>query len=1569
MKLSLLKYCFYSLLVLASNPTLAAVETVCGYADVSAASDHIQRLTGQLQAATYRGDLEKMTEYALLIESILDSCTEAGSGSADTFSCLEPETSSSESGDDDYLLGQVCDYDCHQQLTRYHLFMSGDFLFLSNKDNPIGLDKLLELAKDHADLCAVPIAKRGLSSLMRKQNTCLDVDGCENADLQEESLEIYVIKQFNLSRLYVQALLASADISYQSSSDLELKKIVALIKDTTGEETQLGNTLQMAYARYKKALWSVIEMQTNIPNMARFDSLRAVSDELRFQVQRRIDSIEKGFLFLDIDPDLFTTIKVDELSSKLLELKNKVIAIESSIDQLRDKGLEDRENDENQSLEEKRTISNMEINVNSQKIVRLQDLAQQHSLELEGQINQLESESLGLQGALIENGMDQAEISASIDQITSVIAKLDSKVTKIEGDKLDVSEDILAARQNIIDLESNQTELIFDSETLSYRTQIRRLEFDLRKTLNAMQFEKQQIEALKEKDLLALNRQRILEEQAKYQWLVNWEITNLNLDLHIKSLGAQIYNYSQGITEEINRVAQLQNEGQILKGEFEIYEKTLKSYEITLAQLFHRRYVEFLFARLDNRDRICAIESQLAYLGETSEINTFAIGGNGVFAFPSFDGSVSDGSTFEDLDVLPIENNFSYELFARDDYPQECRDQHSDIFALAGLTVDDGYTPNPDLRNLDASQFPFVANISYRSENPIETLFAAMVQLNQADQLGGVNVLDLLDEANTPCEIPIIEYSRYDHYKAMCGGDGEPGLRQALIDQQASYYDFLIACVYSEVASDPLCSNQSHVEMAKAVYEKQKSIAKTKVDNLMKSVAELEEFSQWLFSSTTSLNLIKNSAQAMLSKAHTIVSSTAAIPVVTIETGSSGTGAHAVTTTVYEATEVSKAVLGEVETFVNFMVATAQDKQELNEAINRLSLNINELKLKAQELESEEIQIGLSETYALAELSGQRLGVEQQAAELKYENQIMIENCELDYTTWSEQVNNYKIEHARLLTNMDAQSAGVVSTDHEINKTKALADQILLQQDQIRSKINGLNLEIENLQDGAIKNQRLIENSVLQMCEIRTSKEQIASYNEQIDDTQLALQLIDEAIEKNIIDTYEISREQIETAITTSEQETEALLALQEEGLEIAEATYSNSMGIIKSKSEINSLERLMNQLDQNINDIANMTAEQREEITALREQLGQLAIRAKDIELDDLELDEKRLAIKQEVNDFQQETHGAIIALREEISEELALILTETAGQKEFNHLRTQKAIADLSMGIPEFIDVKKRLLQQTNVLLNYLRSRLRAIASFNTESGLNSLTSSTTYVRNSYKLDEAIDRMTYSFDTSELELPKGNTTTIPIEVESAFFQELLANKKARFEIAPLLGETSDDIDDLMLSHGYYTLWNQNFEYPNARLVDIIISTTADCPNLNIHSFNLRHLGEGVVFLPIHEASTVFGASITSAATRTVYTSSIYNEYDSTWPAFSENWKLFGGGGLLREFEDRLEALQSHGSSQGSGIFLGLPIAGEYELVLHENSDQRCKDALRAAGIKLHFLFFRDLNDSIETF
>lgn len=512
------------ILVLLFPALRADAQDACRAMEPSAAIARAGELTTLLQIANFRADVTYMGDVATELEGFLSTCGDEATGR----------------------IAQVCGVDCHLQLGRYRLFLAAELPFLSSasgvtrNDSPLSPQAAQEMGR-----LGIEVADRGLRVLARQQG-----GGGDDA-AAEASYRGFVRDLVSLSALKVQLLMNTGDIWYQTVSEARLKQLDFMIAETLeaapGAGVDSQPNLAKASTNYQAALWTLIEAQMDIPGEATYDELRADLDLLNADLTRRMQSLRKGHLFLDIDPMQFTTIPFEQLQQRLAETRQQLDSIESRVEGIVERWHAGQLGEATRSLDEQRTIRGQEVSLAAHRIGKLEHEARVFANDVQADIN-------------------------------AVGAELD---------------------------------------TFAFRQQIRGLEVALSTRLAEFENQRRQLRQRSELDLLVLSKEAAAERRNELRWLISWEMTRMNLDLQISSLESQITEYDRQSARNINQIDQLARQRAIIASQIATAENGIAEAEASIAEIETRRTVVYGLTRAVAREDICAIESQLAFVGES----------------------------------------------------------------------------------------------------------------------------------------------------------------------------------------------------------------------------------------------------------------------------------------------------------------------------------------------------------------------------------------------------------------------------------------------------------------------------------------------------------------------------------------------------------------------------------------------------------------------------------------------------------------------------------------------------------------------------------------------------------------------------------------------------------------------------------------------------------------------------------------------------------------------------------------------------------------------------------------
>lgn len=521
---------YLSFLIVAVGVLLAGVygaqaQQSCSEVDLDVAVQRGGELTTLLKIANFRADVKYMGEVAGDLDRFLTGC-----GSEETGR-----------------LAQVCDYDCHLQLGRYSLFMASDLPFLSasggvsRNDSPMSPQKAQEIAVQ-----GMQTVERGLRFLARQQ---AGSGGSEEGE--EGSYREFVRQLVLLNSLKIQLFMAMGDNWYQTVSEARVKTLDFLLAESLGSTTGSGvasqPNLSKAYTNYEAAMWTLVETKMDIPGETTYDDLRADLFVQERELQDRMDSIRKGFLYIGIDPLQFTTIKFEELERKIKETSAQLEGIEARIESIVREWHANKDGEATRQIDEERMVRGQQVNLIAHQIGKLETQAETFSLAVQEEMNKVDAER----------------------------------------------------------------------DTFAYRQQIRRLETELATKIAEFENQQQQLQGRKELDLIVLSKEAELDRRSELRWLLSWEMTRMNLDMQLASIQTQIDEYTRQKDRNANQREQIAIEVTQKHEAIRLSQNAIQRSELQKQQIAARQTETYMARRKVERESVCQIERQLAFVGVT----------------------------------------------------------------------------------------------------------------------------------------------------------------------------------------------------------------------------------------------------------------------------------------------------------------------------------------------------------------------------------------------------------------------------------------------------------------------------------------------------------------------------------------------------------------------------------------------------------------------------------------------------------------------------------------------------------------------------------------------------------------------------------------------------------------------------------------------------------------------------------------------------------------------------------------------------------------------------------------
>lgn len=282
------------------------------------------------------------------------------------FSCLNDSEVSSN-------LFSTCGFECFDHLIRYQLFMANDLAYYSSVANDqIGATLTPDEVMAHAET--------GLG-LLEIANKVLPL-----ADSGEGDFRQFLIKRARFNLLQVRLYMSAGDSHYQATSEFSLQRLAYLIDestDPTGDGAASIPTLGDAGVLYEKAFGALGEALMEIPDDDTFAGVRTEATTLEYEMKRRLDSVAKGYLFLNIDPEDFSVFSVAKLEARLGEMAANILMLEERVETLMREWLHSQQGQQTQEVDERRRVNDTSISLSAYRIAKLEGMAAEYATTIQ----------------------------------------------------------------------------------------------------------------------------------------------------------------------------------------------------------------------------------------------------------------------------------------------------------------------------------------------------------------------------------------------------------------------------------------------------------------------------------------------------------------------------------------------------------------------------------------------------------------------------------------------------------------------------------------------------------------------------------------------------------------------------------------------------------------------------------------------------------------------------------------------------------------------------------------------------------------------------------------------------------------------------------------------------------------------------------------------------------------------------------------------------------------------------------------------------------------------------------
>lgn len=1573
--------------------------------DMVKTREHVDKLVSGLRQALFRGDISSRANdqdsafYAAEIESTLESCAGtanpfASSDGFPAFACQDEKKGINRAllnKANSSTIFQICDHECHMQLARFHVFMSGDFLFLrENVKHDANADAL---SKQHARFCAEPIIERAIDMNARLlSNSSAKEDIRKTGDVEADNktksngVSLFASRNFDLQLLKLKALLASGDIDYQNVSGIQLLNQMGRIASTLSGSKILAQDqavlLQTAYASYDAARWAIIEIRTEIPKTEtdRIAALNNMDDQIRL----RIKSVEEGKLFLNLDPEEFSSMPMDTLREQVMEVQRKIELVQAKVNELVAAGIEKKTELNLLAEDEYRTGSNYQLTIKSEKIAQQQALLDKRRSNIEASMAEIESKILKDKAKKLDITDKSNKFQESIDLWNSEIAALKEGVGHLSVQSTNTDLNIATLQADLEKKRADIENLNYRSELINADQQVLRAQFDLKKSTREFEIEQRQINALGAQELVALGRDKAADLQSHYQWLINLTMTKLNLDLQYKSLGGQITNSASRFKSSGLASLAKQTEYDALKKEYIILKKSLDVSAATIRQLYLKKYFDSAFRQRDLRSKACEYERQLAFMGsapsskyssrnldqfsstekqpgfpeEPSTAQTFAK--NFILFDSSRDQVVGEGNQYCFGRRLGSGGLFSQEKAGIDNFE-----------GLFDIDVQNHPRLEPAVNNEQFPLFgyyllpqnfqPDAVNLEFGNEtgsgsNPSDKAAIARVKKEVDDALG---------ELQKPCETPDVGQSYKKYQEDMCGTDGKGGLRQTYSQNQEEVAKFITRCVKADTLDLAICAplTASEATLARKIHDQKQSAA----NHRLAKIRELKTLTGealtllsggeavWKTTAAEKKAALEGVIQAISAAASNITIST---------TGPCGQGGCQLQSKVTDETIVLQAKLEQVKSDKDDLLQGLEFWATLSKAITELKASITQFDMEIQKIDDEKDADDLALDLTIAEISGSKRQYELQSEVDKTSRLIMIETCENDNATLNDKIGNLKHQHSQAMAEFAREDSERLSVDLDLSKERDKASQTYTQMQQLNSRIEKLNLEIADLRNQAKDSLSQIENSTIQLCLVDDARSGVDDFAKK--------EAVQDDLKRTLAEQYAAQAKKINE---DKVEDSKGLWELTKPYLEGTLTNMGSLLGIVGDKRDpltasqnmqanISLMQIEVKKIQSKIASSQLSEAEKETAKAALATQMTALVEQQTALDAAMVGKEQEKSALQLDLTNFASTVADKIINLRNEAEKDINDLVNRVSGPdgKVSVVAGAHDLFSQVFMAVPDYLERKRELIQRGNEYLNKIRSRINILSLVSNTKAL----PPAGYVRSSIAFERSLENAFDAIAGSGAEaFIRSESARIVIPNNSAFMLDLMEKGEVNFQIAPVgdygniinESERLQFVEDRMKEKGYLTLWSPDLDFANARILGVRIATEADCLNsLNAAgTVQLQHNGLGSILGTDTNDANAF-AQVVSARSRSLQEIPVLHSANldgtegpiATWKAL---FKPNGGGGL------KVWDLEEKRKNGALGLeLMGMPVSGSYTLKV-DSWQSSCFSSVKSSQLQIHFV------------
>ncbi len=430
--------------------TAASGEDICQSAREAQQRQCAVRLAAGIRIARARADAPMMEQQATELNDLLDKVR-------------KQEASQGNQG----LVDRVCDVDCTIERASAQLFRATTYPILSTKPMSPNTDDTLEAPLLGVIMDGLGIVEHGLLTLPRRKGS---YGG--QASSAEASFQRYLEGLAALSALKVRLLMAGGDLWYRTASANTIRSVAYAVGEAAGTAGSTPGEIELEKARafYEEAFWSVVEAQTGVPAKESYSALFLDLRNLQGDLSQRLDSVHKGMLFLQVDPDQQAQWTLPKIGSQLQAQAAALDTLDTDVTARLKEWSERKVDYAQNNLDYERYANSKSVEAEVYRLAEIQNVAELRSREFERELADLET---GL--AKIDDQLHIEQIVASLQRDR---LELSNELRMIE---LETTEDLLALNKESIQGELESVGARIEKTLADYNFEMQMQELEQRK--------------------------------------------------------------------------------------------------------------------------------------------------------------------------------------------------------------------------------------------------------------------------------------------------------------------------------------------------------------------------------------------------------------------------------------------------------------------------------------------------------------------------------------------------------------------------------------------------------------------------------------------------------------------------------------------------------------------------------------------------------------------------------------------------------------------------------------------------------------------------------------------------------------------------------------------------------------------------------------------------------------------------------------------------------------------------------------------------------------------------------